>query len=474
MPNFFSGLFKPSKTQQKQSPYKEIGTTGISVFGSGYAIGREKNPKLIGWLKYTHYEDILANVSIIGAAFRLRNNLIAKPNWSFEPVDESPEAEAAKEFAERLVDEQGGNWQTFVRHAGMFRFMGAAVLEWTARRADDGAILIHSIEPRPMRTIQRFDVDQEGSVTGFWQNTNYGEEFFIPRWKTIWLVDDQVGGDIDGFGLLRHCFEPSQRLKNFLELETIGYEKDFRGIPIGKAPLSAINAAVQNGDIEETDAKAALKALEDLVTMTRKQGSTGAIIDSAVYEGTGSSGDGRMISAVPQWGVDTLKGDTKGQSEIANAIERINYEIARILSAESLLLGSSNVGSQALANTKSDSLHQQINSDLKDIASFFKEDLFKPFFRLNGIDENLVPNIVVEEVSNRDAEAAAKTLKEMAAAGATFAPNDPIFNEMRSDMGYSRQPEEQIAEMEAAELAAQDAEANALIERMALNGNAGN
>lgn len=472
MPNFFSSLFQSAKSNQKASPYKELGTTGVTVFGSGYAIGREKNPKLTSYLKYTHYDDILANISIIGAAFRLRNNLIAKPNWSFEPVDESPEAEAAKEFAERLVKDQSGKWQTFVRHAGMFRFMGSACLEWTAKRAEDGAILIHSVEPRPMRTIQRFDVDEEGSVTGFWQNTNYGEEFFLPRWKTIWLVDDQVGGDIDGFGLLRHCFEPAERLKNFLELETIGYEKDFRGIPIGKAPLSAINAAVQNGDIEAADAKAALKSLEDLVTMTRKQGSTGAIIDSAVYEGTGSSGDGRMVSAIPQWGVDTLKGDTKGQAEIAKAIERINYEIARILSAESLLLGSSNVGSQSLANTKSDTLHQQINSDLKDIAATFKEDLFKPFFRLNGMDENLVPNIVVEEVSNRDAVEAAKTLKEMVAAGATFSPSDPIFNEMRSDMGYSRQPEEQIAEMEAAELVAQDAEANALIEGMATNANA--
>lgn len=444
-------MFGFSKPPARISPLKESGVSGATIIG-GVVVSREQNRDLIGTKKFVKYEDLLANVSIIAAAFRLRNNLLAKPNWSVDPVDDSPEAQYAKELTERIMNEHDSTWQKFVRHAGLFRFMGSAILEWTLYKDEDGTLLLKSLESRPMRTISRFDVDGDGSVTGFWQTDGVGQEYYIPRWKTVYLVDDSIDDSVDGMGLLRHCVEPASRLKNYQELETQGYERDFRGTLIGKAPLSAIRKAVENGEITKEDGEAAIRALADLVTTARKSGSTGGIVDSATYEGTGSSGDGKQISSAPQWGLEILQGGSNGLAEMAGAIQRLNYEMARVLGAESLMLGSTNTGSQALATEKAGMLHQTVNSDLKDIAAVFRSDLIEPILKLNGIDKSLTPFLNVEEVSSRDAEQASKVLKDLVASGAQFLPTDEIFNEIRVDMGYSAQPEEDVAKLEELDL----------------------
>lgn len=477
MPNLFQNLLGGRKATQRVNPMKEAGTNLSSIqFLGGYVFDREQNPKLHGLLRWTTFEDILVNTSIVSASFRLWTNLASKPYWSVEAVDDTPEAIEAKEFADRIIAEYPLNWTDAVRGAALFKFYGANVQEITYRRADDGAILLASIEQRPMRSIERFEVDDQGTIDGFWQmGPNMVANYYIPRWKTVYLVDNSISDSPQGLGLIRHCVEPAQRLKNFLELETQGYERDLRGVPIGRAPLSAINAAVEAGEITQEQANAALGALEQLVTMARKSGSTGAILDSSVYLGTGSSGDGKQVSSIPQWGLDIINGgSSSGLKDMADAISRINFEMARVFNSEGLLLGSTSTGSQALANDKSSNLHDQINSMLRQIADAYTNDILGTIWRLNGRDPKTMPSFIVEEVSSRDAEATAKTLKDMVAAGAQFLPTDEIWQEIRQDMGYSTQPPEDLQKIEEneirdAELAQQktdiDEEVNDIVNR---------
>lgn len=461
MPNLFQNLFSGKKPTQKGSPFKDSGTNLSSIqFLGGYVFDREQNPKLHGLLRWTTFEDILVNTSVVAASYRLWTNLISKPYWSVEAVDETPEAIEAKEFAERVLAEYPLNWTDAVRGAALFKFYGANVQEVTYRKADDGAILLASIEQRPMRSIERWEVDGQGTIDGFWQmGPNMVANYYIPRWKTAYLCDNSISDSPQGLGLLRHCVEPSARLKNFLELETQGYERDLRGIPIGFAPLSAINQAVEAGEVTKEQAQSAISSLEQLVTMARKSGSTGAILDSSVYAGTGSSGDGKQISSVKQWDMQILNGgNSTGLKEMADAIARINYEMARVFNTEGLLLGSNSTGSQALANDKSSNLHDQINSTLRQIADSYTRDILGTIWKLNGRDERLMPHFQVEEVSSRDAEKTAVSLKDMVASGAQFLPSDPIYNSLRKDMGYPEQPEEDLAKIEQQEIETRERE----------------
>lgn len=454
MPSLFQNIFG-GKPTQKVSPYKDAGTNLSSIqFLGGYVFDREQNPKLHGLLRWTTFEDILVNTSIVSASFRLWTNLASKPYWSVEAVDDTPEGIEGKEFAERVLKEYKRNWTDAVRGAVGFKFNGANIQEATYYKADDGAILLDSIEQRPMRSIERYETNEDGDIDGFWQmGPNMVANYFIPRWKTAYLVDHSISDSPQGLGLLRHCVEPAARLKNFLELETQGYERDLRGIPIGFAPLSAINQAVEAGEVTKEQAQAAISSLEQLVTMARKSGSTGAILDSSVYAGTGSSGDGKQISSVKQWDMQILNGgSSNGLKEMADAINRINYEMARIFNTEGLLLGSNSTGSQALANDKSSNLHDQINSTLRQIADSYTRDILRTIWKLNGRDERYLPKFIVEEVSSRDAIQTAEALKVMTAAGAQFLPEDPIFNELRLEMGFVPQPEEDLVKIEQQEI----------------------
>src|SRR3546814_18259296 len=58
------------------------------------------------------------------------------------------------------------------------------------------------------------------------------------------------------------------------------------------------------------------------------------------------------ISTTPKWALELLSGDSTSFDAMANAINRMNQELARLLGVEHLLLGADGSGSLALARSK--------------------------------------------------------------------------------------------------------------------------
>lgn len=420
-----------------------MGVSGAYAVG-GYLQDREKNSQLKGSRKFTNYEEVLSNVSVVAAGLRYFVNLAAKADWTVEPVDDSPQAKEYAEFVERLMEDVDSSWSKIHRQSTMFRFNGFNVQEWTARRFDDGLIGFKSIENRPAYTIERWDIDQQGTVIGFGQRHPFtGEELYIPRGKTVYLVDDTISDQPDGMGLMRHCYEPAKRLQQYLRLEQQGYERDLRGIPVGRVPFQALNKAVQDGTMTEAEAQAAINAMEEMVKIQQKSSDTGIILDSKTYESVGA--DNLNVSNQLQWDLKLLEGSTNGLQEINVSIERLNYEIARIMGVEGLLLGGGQ-GSQALAKEKTNNFMLQVNATNKDICDQYQKDLIDTIWRLNGFPDEMKPKLKIEEVSQRDAESVAAILSDMARAGAVLSPDDPVIDDVRDLIGVSRTPEVEMTE----------------------------
>jgi len=133
-----------------------------------------------------------------------------------------------------------------------------------------------------------------------------------------------------------------------------------------------------------------------------------------------------------------MQGGSTGQAEIAAAIERLNREIARILSMEHLLLGSSSSGSFAMSKDKSDNLGQIIEGTMQELRSTFDKDVIDPIWDLNGWDPKLKPTFKTESVQ-KDITQVTTALLQMAQAGAVLAPDDPVINEVRDLLGLSQQ-----------------------------------
>lgn len=149
----------------KASPYSEAGVSGTAVFG-GYIANKEKSHKLFGQERYRVASDTLVNISIVAAGIRYFLNLLAKPEWKVEPADDSDEAQRMADFVEEVMGDMVTAWPRLIRRCGMYRYYGFGIQEWTAKKRDDGLIGYEDIESRPQHTIERWSVDERGTVLG--------------------------------------------------------------------------------------------------------------------------------------------------------------------------------------------------------------------------------------------------------------------------------------------------------------------
>jgi len=426
----------PKQGEEKVSPFKEAGTSGTAIVG-GFVMTNETNPKAVGQQRYVTAADMLANVSIIAAGVRYYLNLVAKPKWLVEPVDDTSNAKQYAEFVESVMEGMNTSWKRIIRRSALYRYHGFGIQEWTAIKRDDGQVGFSDIETRPQNTIERWDVDERGTVQGVWQRSpQTGQDLYLPRYKIIYLVDDALTDSPEGMGWFRHLIEPAERLKNYLRLESLGYQRDLSGIPVAKAPITAINKAVAANKLTQADAAAMIAGIKAFVKMEVRKENTGLVIDSQPFENSGP--DGPTMSGVAQWGLELLTGSSETIEHLGKAIDRLNTDMARVIGVENILTGSDGSGSLALSRDKSNNLYLVVNSTLGDMAEHYNRDVINSLWTLNGFPDEMKPKLKTEDVSFRDVEQVTAALRDMATAGAILAPNDPAIDDIRDLLGISK------------------------------------
>lgn len=434
------------KVNKKINPRKTIGGPGAVVVDNRVQ-EEERNPSLIGTRKYLTYSDLLANISIVSAGVRYFLNLVSKSKWKLIPADaENAEAVRLAELVTAQMDRMDTSWSRVVRRAAMYRFYGFSVQEWTMEIAD-GILQYYDIAPRPQSTIDQWDTDKTGKVIRIGQLQPVTQELkWLPRAKTIYIVDDSLHDSPEGLGLFRHIVESCARLKRYEQLEGYGFESDLRGIPIGKAPFAALQEAVESNLISQDDMDEAVEPIKSFIRNHVKNPALGLMVDSITYQ---TLDEASTPSNVQQWGVDLLKGSSTSLPDMYKAIERVNREIARILGVEGLLLGEQTSGSHALSKDKSLNFALIVESTLGEIRDALQRDFVKRLFEMNGWDMKLIPTFDTETLQHRDVTQITQALKDLAAAGAIMDVNDPATDEIRHKLGLSKQPHVDPVEAEA-------------------------
>lgn len=437
--NMFGG-----KSKKAVSPTTTIGAPGAAVYG-GYVVSNEKESALQGTEKYKTFSQILANVSIVAAGTRYFLNLAAKASWTFEPSEADTDGRFAKLAEEMLTKDPKTPWHRIIRRAAMYRFYGFSVQEWTARRREDGFLTYEDIAPRAQLTIERWDIDdKDGSVQGMTQrNPQNSEELYLPRGKVMYLVDDTLSDSPEGLGLFRHLVSAANRVQRYEQLEGFGFETDLRGIPVGRGPFTELHRMVTAGEITEAQRITAEAPIRNFVENHIKNPKLGMLLDSITYQSQDEAG---TPSSTKQWDIELLRGDVSGQQEVADAINRLNQEMARILGVEGLLVGSGATGSMALSKDKSQNFYLVVDGTLIELRESIEDDLLVPIWELNGLDPALMPTLKTEAVRYQDVQQITMALRDMANAGAMLMPDDPAINDVRTLLGISRQDAAQMEE----------------------------
>ncbi len=418
---------------------KTIGESGTANWG-GYLQTIEKEPSLAGEERYNTYADLLLNVDIVSAGVRYFLNLVGAATWKVQPSDENNAASV--ELAERVEDimhDMTRSWTAVIRRSAMYKLYGFDVQEWTAKMRDDGIIGYKNISARPQATIKQWGTDDEGNVTMVVQRPpQHGQSIPIPREKLIYIADQSISDSPEGVGLFRHIAPHANILRTYEKLEGVGFETDLRGIPIGRAPIIALQGMVENGDLTQKKADQMIDAVEQFIQNHYRNAKTGFVFDSAVYT---TADEKANPSRSPMWNIELLKGQTGALGELAAAVMRKTHGIARILGVEHLLLGEAKVGSFALSETKTNSFFLTVNSTLDELKQTYQHDFLGPLWQLNGWDDDLKPELAPEPVQFRDIEQITKALVDMAQAGAPLDINDPVINEVRDMIGVERREE---------------------------------
>lgn len=424
------------KADQVQSA---IGSTG-QLFSQGYAV-HEDNNELHGRRRADAFTKILRDTSIVAAGVRIFLNLISGASWQAEApkdlceADQAQADEIAKAVNEMLSD-HATPWPRIIRRITLFRFYGFSLMEWIAKRRDDGLIGMHDVKPRPNRTIERWDMDDNDDLRGVWQNVIGKPEVYIPRDRLIYAVDDTLTEHPEGMGLLRHIKRPADRLKVFELIEGIGFENDLQGVPVAYAPLTEIDTDERYSKGQRNRMR---KPLNDFVQGHIRNKRTGLLLDSEVYRG---EGEGQSPSSTRKWAVDIIRGQGGAFQEIGATIDRLNKEMARVLGVEHIMLGSDGSGSLAMSQSKVGTFYLTLMTTQTELVDIIERDWLTPICEMNGWAKELWPRLLCEEIRDEDIEKVTAALEKLARAGAMLTPDDPVINEVRAMMSLSPQPED--------------------------------
>lgn len=434
--------------RERARPKQAQGESGNAVVG-GYVQEFETNSKLTGRQKYTIYSDILVNVAIVSAGVRYFLNLISSAKWDVEPyrededIDPTPQAEEVARLVLDIMGDMKTPWHRVVRRAAMYRFYGFSVQEWIAKTRSDGIVGYDDIQPRPQITVEQWDIENDEVVGIVQRGRVYSQELYVPRAKLIYMVDDSLSDSPEGLGLFRHLVKPSSELQRFEQLEGFGFETDLKGVPIARAPLGRLDEQVQQGDITQAQRASILQPLKDFILKHIKNPSLGMMLDSQTYETQDEAG---RPSNAKLWDLELLRSDGTAQSQTAidNAIKRKTREIARILNVEGLLLGDNSTGSEALARDKTRNTLLIAQSSLQEIVETMQRDFLDPLMDLNGWSEEVRPELTTDSLRLIDVTEISAVLRDMASAGATLMPDDPVINDVREMLGVSKADFDQL------------------------------
>lgn len=441
---------------KRSIPTETLGTsrvTGSVVVGEGAGTFDEPDlsVNLHGAQRFEEFDRIARDVSIVAAGVRLFLNLISNAVWSVNPPEglDDAQTKAAQEYADQAYAMLFGmttSWSSIVRKTATFKLHGFCVQEWTAVKRPDGTIGMKDVEHRPQRSITRWLRDEGGTVEAVVQRVPGRQDVTLPRSKIIYAVDDTLSDSPEGVGLFRHLAKTSVRLEMFLKLEEIGFTTDLRGIPIARAPLGELRQEILDAPAgkERADANARrntlLRPLQDFLRKHIRNEMTGVMLPSETFMAT-SVDKSVSPSAVPKWALELLTGDSQSLDAMSNAVNRMNQELARILGVEHLLLGASGGGSLALARSKVGTFYLTVTSTLLDLLEVYDRDLLRPWSDLNGVPDELRPEMGVNEISDRDVIELLDGLTKLAQAGAPMMPDDPAVGEIYDLWGLSRPPE---------------------------------
>lgn len=379
----------PQVNETKTAAMRSLGISGLQQFGG--IVHEEWHKKLQGRNAAEKFREMKDNNATIGAVLFIIESLIMRAPWKFKASKQNDKtSEEWAEFANQNMGDMSHTWAEMLTDALSMLPFGHAPMEITYKKRkgkhndplrtskyDDGKLGWAAIELRAQDTIQNWEFDDHGNVLGFWQCAPPKYVLtFIPAWKYINFRTRSSKNNPEGRSLLRNCYQAYYFLTRHQEIEAVGVERDLNGIPDIQVPPNYFAAAVGS------DEWAILQDMKRQGMLVRQDRQACVVRPSVKLNGVETGFDFGLLSAGNNRKVETRP-----------IIEGYKRDVATVMLAQFLLLGSTATGSYALSDSQKSSLGLAIYAILDIMAEAFNRTATRQLMELNGVPEDMWPTL---------------------------------------------------------------------------------
>jgi len=421
---------KLSETEAKQI----LGVAGDNTY-NGQIRADEFLPELRGKKAIRKYREMRDNDSTIGAVMYATEQVLRDVDLKVMPANDTAEAKREADFVKSVLDDMDHTLDDHVAEALSSLSYGFAWFEVIYKRRNgpttrsdkgrskysDGRMGIRKVAIRAPWTISRFDVDQKtGDVLGIYQDgSGYNNSNYIPTRKSLYYRTTTINGDPAGRSILRNAYTSYEYVNNLQSIEAIAVERELAGIPVARIPaeyLSGDATAAQSGFVNN---------LQSILRDVKFNEQGYIILPSDTYpDKDGAPTNQKLVD------VELMSSSGSRNIEIDPVVRRYQHDIARSVLSEFLMLGGGNTGSYALSKSKTDLFLRALESYIQAIVDVLNKQLVERLWELNGLNYDLMPQIVAGDVAPHDLREIAGFLRNLNGADINVSDHPEVIQDL--------------------------------------------
>jgi hypothetical protein len=441
--------------------FRDYGSYGLKQYGGW--VREEFMPELMGREAQRAFREMADNNSTVGSMLFAIIQAMRGVNWRVEPAGGGEEdGDEWSKFVEECMDDMSHTWEQFIAEALTMLIYGFAPHEIVYKRRlgrnprqkfligampssgrvgaidpgslpeskfDDGRIGWRRLPIRGQDTVLKWMLDANGQIVGMTQQPWVGNLIDLPISKLLLFRPTAHKNNPEGRSILRSSYRAHYMTKRLEEIEAILYER-MGGIPVIYLPNAIIDAANATGP-SAAQAKQVLDAYKKMATNIRVDEQMGVVLPSDPYkDADGKISSVRMFEftlATPQHG--------RGGITVSATIERYKVDTLMTLLADFIHMGHETRGTNNLAVTKVDMFYSAIEGWLDSIASVLNNYAVPRLWKINAFDDDDMPQLKPDMPKRLDLDSLGNFIKNVAAAGMPFFPNEELENYVRDAAG---------------------------------------
>lgn len=418
----------------------ELGVTGLET--SAGQVLEEKLRQLQGKQGLLLYSELRDNDPVVGASLTAMGNLVRGVTWDVERAGDDQEDQENADFLRSTMEDMSHSWTEFISEVLTYWVFG---WQWTEvvykmrngqdrkpslnSRFNDGMIGVRKFAPRAQESFDRWVFnEQDNSVEAMVQRAVPRMDLItIPIQKSLLFTTVSRKRNPQGVSALRNAVRAYLIKKRLEEMEAIGIERDLTGLPVISAPAEWFHASAH------ANQKALLVQLQRIGRNVRMD-EQGCVLLPMAYD--------------PKTGEPTVKFELasttgKRSHDTSKVIERWNRLIAMTLLTDVVLMGHEQVGSFALASSKTNILSASLGSYMDGIADILNRHHVPRLFALNGISAEKLPKFIHGDIETMPLKELGEYIGTISGAGADLFPDIDLENHLRNQAGLPNRVEEE-------------------------------